>query len=67
VLFGAADAIDGIVRRIKAEWPGREIPLVVATGGLAETLRPWCSEFDRIEPTLTLQGLRLAHELLVRP
>ena len=67
VLFGAADAIDGIVRRIKAEWPGREVPLVVATGGLAETLKPWCSEFDLIEPTLTLQGLRLAHGLLVQP
>lgn len=64
VLFGAADAIDGMVRRIKAEWPGREVPLVVATGGLAETLQPWCAEFDLIEPTLTLQGLRLAHELL---
>lgn len=66
VLFGAADAIDGVVRRIKAEWPGREVPLVVATGGLAETLQPWCTEFDLIEPTLTLQGLRLAHDLLVR-
>jgi len=66
VLFGAADAIDGMVRRIKAEWPGHEVPLVVATGGLAETLQPWCAEFDRIEPTLTLQGLRLAHDLLVQ-
>ncbi|WP_373062676.1 hypothetical protein [Gemmatimonas sp.] len=55
-----------MVRRIKAEWPGREVPLVVATGGLAETLQPWCSELDPIEPTLTLQGLRLACDLLVR-
>ena len=64
VLFGAADAIDGIVRRIKAEWPRPGTPLVVATGGLAETLHPYCREFDRVEPFLTLEGLRMAHELL---
>jgi type III pantothenate kinase len=67
VLFGAADAIDGIVRRIKAEWPRAEIPLVVATGGLAEVLQPYCREFDRVEPFLTLEGLRMAHQLLTSP
>ena len=35
VLYGTADAVDGIVRRIRAEWPGRRRPRVVATGGLA--------------------------------
>ena len=35
VLFGAADAVDGIVRRIRAEWPGGRRPGVVATGGMA--------------------------------
>ncbi len=64
VLFGAADAIDGIVRRIKGEWPRPGTPLVVATGGLAETLHPWCRAFDLVEPFLTLEGLRLAYELL---
>jgi len=64
VLFGAADSIDGIVRRIKAEWPGGTVPLVVATGGLAETLAEFCQEFDLVEPSLTLQGLRMAHEIL---
>ena len=67
VLFGAADAIDGIVTRIKAEWPRPQTPLVVATGGLADTLMPWCKSLDRAEPFLTLIGLRMAHELLVRP
>ena len=64
VVLGAADSIDGIVRRIKGEWPGGATPLVVATGGLAETLQPFCREFDRVEPFLTLVGLRIAHELL---
>jgi type III pantothenate kinase len=64
VIFGAADAIDGIVRRIKREWPRETIPWVVATGGLAETLQPLCREFDKVEPFLTLEGLRIAHRLL---
>lgn len=64
VLFGAADSIDGIVRRIKGEWPGGASPLVIATGGLAELLVPLCTELERAEPHLTLHGLRLAHELL---
>ena len=66
VVLGAAESIDGLVRRIKREWPRPDVtPLVVATGGLAETLRPFCAEFDRVEPFPTLQGLRIAYDLLV--
>jgi type III pantothenate kinase len=61
VMFGQAEAIDGIVRRIKKSWPGRKTPIVVATGGLAETFRALCSEFDRVEPHLTLSGLQMAY------
>lgn len=64
VVLGQADLIDGLVARIRAEWPGKEAPLVIATGGLAETFRPLCRSFDRVEPDLTLQGLRMAHEAL---
>ena len=66
VLFGAAESIDGIVRRIKREWPGPGEPLVVATGGLATVLQPLCTSFDRVEPELTLHGLRIAYSLLAR-
>ena len=62
VVLGSAEAIDGLVRRIKAEWPGGAVPLVVATGGLAKVFEPFCKEIDRIEPYLTLTGLRIAHE-----
>ncbi|HEX6050196.1 MAG TPA: type III pantothenate kinase, partial [Gemmatimonadaceae bacterium] len=64
VVLGNAEAIDGLVGRIKAEWPNGAVPLVVATGGLAATFQPFCREFDLIEPYLTLQGLRIAHELV---
>ena len=62
VVLGSAEAIDGLVRRIKAEWPGGAVPLVIATGGLAKVFEPFCKEIDRIEPYLTLTGLRIAHE-----
>jgi type III pantothenate kinase len=64
VMFGAADAIDGLVRRIKASWPRPATPMVIATGGFAETMASLCTTFDRVEPYLTLQGLQLAHVLL---
>jgi type III pantothenate kinase len=65
VMLGAAELIDGLVRRIKASWPGTDVPLVIATGGLAETFAQLCDSFDRVEPYLTLHGLRMAHGLLV--
>jgi type III pantothenate kinase len=64
VLFGAADSIDGLIRRIKAEWPGGSTPYVIATGGLAGVFASLCHEIDHVDQSLTLQGLRLAHALL---
>lgn len=64
VMYGAADAIDGLVRRIKAEWPRPSVPFVIATGGLAETFEPLCKEFNEVDPYLTLRGLQLAYGLL---
>jgi type III pantothenate kinase len=64
VMYGAAESIDGIVRRIKESWPVAGTPLVVATGGLAPVLAPLCRQFDRVEPYLTLHGLRMAHDLV---
>jgi type III pantothenate kinase len=60
VLYGAADAVDGIVRRIRAEWPGGEAPRVVATGGLAPVVAPLSTCIEQTHPDLTLQGLRIA-------
>lgn len=63
VLYGAADSIDGLVRRIKGEWAASD-PVVLATGGLAATLKPYCASFDEVDPHLTLKGVRLGYELL---
>ena len=60
VLFGAADAVDGLVHRILAEWPGGGTPRVVATGGLAPVVAPLTRTIEHVHPDLTLQGLRIA-------
>jgi type III pantothenate kinase len=65
VLWGAADAVDGIIRRIRAEWPvPGSTPHVVATGGLAPLVAPLTREIESVQPDLTLIGLRLAAQAL---
>ena len=64
VMYGAADSIDGLVRRIKAEWPRASKPIVIGTGGLAETFEPLCRELEQVDPHLTLRGLQMAFEIL---
>ncbi len=59
VFYSAVDAVDGLVRRIKAEWQRPEA-MVVATGGFAGVLGPHLATVDRIEPFLTLYGLAMA-------
>ena len=63
VLYGAVDSIDGLVARVKAEWNVSD-PIVIGTGGLAETLKPFCRSFDEVDPYLTLKGIRVGYELL---
>jgi len=64
VLFGAVDSIDGMVKRVKKEWPNERPPLVIATGGMAEVVQPHSSELELVDPTLTLKGIRIGYELL---
>jgi type III pantothenate kinase len=64
VMWGTADAVDGLVRRIKAEWPSKTRPLTVATGGLASLVAPLCKEIESVHPDLTLVGLRIAASAL---
>ncbi|TFG51256.1 MAG: type III pantothenate kinase, partial [Gemmatimonadales bacterium] len=60
VLLGTAEAVDGLVRRIKGEWPTGRVPRVIATGRLAGVIVPLTTTIDEVVPDLTLQGLRLA-------
>ncbi|MGE0353015.1 MAG: type III pantothenate kinase [Gemmatimonadales bacterium] len=60
VLYGTADAVDGMIVRVRTEWPGGKTPTVVATGGLAPVVTPFTRLIDSVDPDLTLRGLRLA-------
>jgi type III pantothenate kinase len=61
LVYGFAGQVDGIVRRIRAEL-GAEAP-AVATGGLADLVAPHSETIERVDPYLTLEGLRLVWEL----
>jgi len=67
LVYGAADAVDGLVRRLKAEWPTRDVPKVIATGGYAALVAKYSSEIEEVHPDLTLRGLQIAHRLLAGP
>ncbi len=67
VLFGAADAIDGMVRRMQAEWPGAGTPSVIATGGLSPLVAPHAATVTLVDLDLTLHGLRVAADALGVP
>jgi type III pantothenate kinase len=60
VIYGFAGAVDGIMRRLRAEM-GPETE-TIATGGLAEHIVPFTEEIDDTDDLLTLTGLRLLHE-----
>jgi type III pantothenate kinase len=57
LVYGFAGQVDGIVDRIRAEL-GVEAQ-TVATGGLADLIAPHARTLDRVDPHLTLEGLRL--------
>ena len=60
VIFGFAGLIDGVARRIEAELGGE--PTLIATGGLAHAIVPFCETIDEVDDLLTLTGLRLIWE-----
>jgi type III pantothenate kinase len=60
VVYGFAGQVDGIVTAIRKEL-GTDAR-AVATGGLAELIYPHASTIERVDPFLTLEGLRLVWE-----
>jgi len=60
IMFGAVDAVEGMVRRIAAEL--KSSPRVIATGGLADVMARHTTVIEACEPTLVLEGVRMICE-----
>jgi type III pantothenate kinase len=61
LVYGFAGQVDGIVRRMRAELG--DSARAIATGGLAGLIAPHSETIERVDPLLTLEGLRLVWEL----
>ncbi|MCL6624518.1 MAG: type III pantothenate kinase [Fimbriimonadales bacterium] len=68
LVYGYAGAVDTLVRKMRAELATSSFTdarvRVLATGGLAPLIAPFCEEVDDVVPLLTLEGLRIAGESL---
>ena len=56
-VYGFSSLCDGLVQRLKKRHCSRA--KVIATGGLSPIIGPYCETVDKIDPELTLKGLRL--------
>jgi len=61
LVYGFAGQVDEIVTRIRGEL-GAEAQ-AIATGGLADLIAPHSRTIERVDPWLTLEGLRLVWDL----
>jgi type III pantothenate kinase len=61
IIFGYAGLIDGIVGRIQKELG--EKAMVVATGGYADIIARETKTIDKINPDLTLIGVKIIHDM----
>lgn len=59
IVLGHAALVDGLIARLESELP---FPVdVITTGGLASVITPHATRPSRLEPDLTLLGLRAIH------
>ncbi|MFC1896427.1 type III pantothenate kinase [Thermodesulfobacteriota bacterium] len=65
IIFGYAGLVDGLVGRIVREMAD-DPPRVIATGGIAPLMAQACETIRSVEPTLTLDGLRIIYERVSR-
>lgn len=60
IVYGFVGQAEGIITRMKQQ--SREMPLVIATGGMAPLIAAESKLIDNVEPFLTLKGLYLIYK-----
>ena len=65
IMWGTASLVDGMIGKIKQEMNWTDVH-VVATGGVANTVVEKCINIEKVEPFLTLYGMRLIYNRLSR-
>jgi type III pantothenate kinase len=61
IIFGYAGLIDGVVQRIQEELGGKVT--VVATGGYASIIASETKTIQKVNPNLTLIGIKVIHDM----
>lgn len=59
LFFGYVAMVEGIVMRIRGELEDGDRATCIATGGMADLIAGETTTIERVEPDLTLQGLRM--------
>lgn len=64
IIYGYIGQVEYIVKKIKKEMMelGSEEPFVIATGGLANLIANETNVIDKVDSSLTLEGLRIIYE-----
>ncbi|WP_297436266.1 type III pantothenate kinase [uncultured Clostridium sp.] len=64
IIYGYIGQVEYIVNRIKEEMKelGEEVPFVIATGGLSNLIYKETNVIDKVEPRLTLEGLKILYD-----
>lgn len=60
MVYGYACLVDGLSRQLGKDFKAR--PQVIATGGAADLIVPYCNAIDKVDSNLTLEGIMFTAE-----